>query len=357
MGMGFARAGFLWGVALFGFGTPAWSQSFSELSFEQISQIAADTSDKVLPIRNARQIAARHGYELATYGGTSRELLRFIQTQVDSLGGLENYKKWLSGKDELHLFDWHKINSDLDLMLVTNQKSAPTPEQLKAIQDQIADIQKEIPGDIFFKKLDIQIAEDFLFDAKFKPQAQHLEAISNIPIGSKGIIEHEGLKISGIKGPESLARSGVEQIKTKKFDFRLNPAMKSTSDPGNVFDQLKQVLRWIRYASEFPDIELTESSKESIRTVLNELNSKHKAQVLEFLRSGDAELRNPGESARSKGGKIIEALEKAQLYSGDSEKTRKLLDDFGITKLAEEANVKASRIFDPLPRGTQISPG
>lgn len=330
-----------------------FGRDFDSLNVQELGELAGKTTDLVLEIRAARILAQQHGADLVTYGGTSREILVFMRKKMHELGGVDAYRQWVESRPRLHLFDWHRIQSDLDLMLIakdaqSNVKSKPDYSKV------IAGIQKELPGNIFFKNLDIQIAADFLKDPRFRPQLEHFEAISNIPIGPQGFVFLSELQAQVDGKPMNLAEWGVKQFQKRELDFRLNPEFKNQNA---VFAKLKQVLRWLRYGSEYPDMHLSATSQSAIRSLLQDIRQNHLKEALAFLKTGHEELQYYGAKATTASGKIVEALEKAQLYSGGSLHTRRLLDEYGVTTLAKEAGVAKYRIFDPLPEGKAIASG
>lgn len=89
-----------------------------DITFEELSQLSGETTEKVTEIRLAREAARERGFRLATYGGTSREVADFIISKVNELGSVAKYRTWLAGKERIHLLDFHKINSDLDFMVI-----------------------------------------------------------------------------------------------------------------------------------------------------------------------------------------------------------------------------------------------
>ena len=315
--------------ALVFFGAHSFSQPFESLSLKELGELLVETSECNYELNAIEELAQKAGFQVATYGGTSREKIDFARAKVEELGGVRQYRAWLKTKPRIHLHDWHRMNSDLDIMIISGEKGALSPEIKKKLDALKVQIAEEFPGNIFYKNLDITVAEEFLRDPRFRPSGEHYEAISNIPLGRKGILELDDLNVTTKNGKTNLARWGAEQYLKGVFEFELNPDFKAREP---AFAKLKQVLRWIRYASENPNIKLAPQAEQQIGELISDLEKNHKQQVLDLFKAGNAELvaefmgKNP--TASTLGGKIIEALEKAQLYSGDSIKTRELLDRF-----------------------------
>ncbi|MBK7842778.1 MAG: hypothetical protein IPJ71_03650 [Bdellovibrionales bacterium] len=87
----------------------------------------------------------------------------------------------------------------------------------------------------------------------------------------------------------------------------------------------------------------------AIRELLTFLVGNHRAEVLKILKSGNSLVTE----ASKFGEKEVLAHEKLQLYSSNSERTHKLLSEFGITDLLVEAGIADMRLLKTLPNRTQ----
>lgn len=306
------------------------------VSVDQLSTLLGATSQKVTEIRLAREKANELGFKLAIYGGTSRELIDFVTRKIEILGGVDQYQRWLAGQERIHLLDFHKIQSDLDFQVIP--RIEPTEEHplseadRRRYQEFENFIAKEFPGNVFYTKMDLNLSSEFF--GKYAPDSEHFEAISNIPISENGIEKPAALDVTIDGRRKNLAEWGAEQYLRQELDFRRLLRVGGKED---IYGDFRQALRWLRYISENPHMKLTRESASEIQQLLAPLLSTHRDQLKIYLQ-GQGDL----------GMKSLQALEKLQLYSKDSLKTRKLLDDYGITALAEEAGVKASRILEPL---------
>ena len=73
----------------------------------KLSELAALVTQKVYQIKQARIIAAEAGYSLATFGGTSREVIRFICSEVEKKG-LDPFEKDLRNSDSKIELSWSR---------------------------------------------------------------------------------------------------------------------------------------------------------------------------------------------------------------------------------------------------------
>jgi succinate dehydrogenase flavin-adding protein (antitoxin of CptAB toxin-antitoxin module) len=316
------------------------------LTPNEIERLSVLTSEKIDEIEIVRKLAEERNIIVALYGGTSREIVSYVIDKVNELGSVEAYEKYLKSVDRIHLLDWHKIASDLDIMLIPKELTSDlSQKRLDELQEFIYLAKKEFPGNYFYLNLDIRISSIFLKDPEFDARKQHIEAISNIIISDPQNI--------GLRLPElyielddkkiNLTDWGLEQYSKNRLEFRLNPKFKS-DDPYKI---IRQAFRYIRYISENPDMQVSKESEKAIDTLMDLIFDRHLNKSIELLQEGDKELIGKSKPA-TLGGKIIAALEKIQIYSGDSNKTRELLDKFRVTELCEEAGVKERRIFEPL---------
>lgn len=300
---------------------------------DTLARLAGETSQLVPEIQRARSLAAAHGATLATYGGTSRELLDFVLQKSEELGGVDAYRTWLNSKPKVSLLDWHRLSSDLDFMLVP----ADANSNLNELKRQI---ERDFPSTTFYKKFDINISGEFF--RNFPPGKEHFEAISNIALSGEGAVVIPELEVHVGSSSLNLTQWGLEQYAGRKLEFRINEKLLAAAknDP---FGGFRQALRWIRYASENPGIQLSEESGKAIRGLMDELKRTNRAELIRLLQERDS---------KGLGSKIIEALEKLQIYSKDSVRTEKLLQEFGIVELAREAGVNKARIFEALAERT-----
>ncbi len=198
-----------------------------------------------------------------------------------------------------------------------------------------SEIQGSLRGNVFYQKMDVQVAPVF-FD-RYPVSDEPYEGVSNVAISDRGIERIRELDIKRNGKTLNMTDWGVRQYLSGEFDFDLSPNSKNL----DTYAKLRQVLRWIRYSSEDPDMVLSETSKKAIRALLNEV-LENRGEVIQLLGStGDLPA------------KIQSSLEKLQLYSGDSVRTRALLHEFGIDQLAQAAGVLESRILEPLPHLTE----
>lgn len=152
---------------------------------EALAKLVGETLDYVPELRAAGDIAAAGGMQLAVYGGTTRELLRFVSDKMTQLGGADAYRVWLKSANVVHLLDFHRLKSDLDLMLVGAEGQKIDREARRTLASEIARV---FPGGAFYASLDITDAEEFF--QKFSAEREHLEPVSNIPINRDGAV-HE----------------------------------------------------------------------------------------------------------------------------------------------------------------------
>ncbi|MBY0369449.1 hypothetical protein K2X33_02110, partial [bacterium] len=311
-----------------------------KLSTTELSELAGLTSDKVPEIARARAIARAQGAQLVTYGGTSREILDFTYNKVQELGSVDAYRTWLAARPAVHLLDWHRIASDLDFLILLEGNDEQSSKDVTELKKSI---EAEFPRDVFHSGFDIKTSGRAFSD--FNPQQEHFEAISNIPIGAEGVLELPQLGIGTGPHARNLARWGLEQYVDQTLDFDLNADYKKQGFHSEAFNDLKQVLRWVRYLSENPHMKPTPKTLAAIRGLLDRAVTRDRAGVIELLRQSDADQLAKRDTPAMR---IGLALEKLQIYSHGSVKTRKLLDDFGITSLAKEAGIAGRRILEPL---------
>ncbi len=322
------------------------TQAFACLPSATLSRLAAKFTNKVYQIGQARMIAAEFGYRVSTYGGTSREVFRKICEEV-AKQGLEQFEKKLADpRTDIKLIDFHKLNSDLDIMLIAEEGAKP--EDFAKVEKAIAIV---FPGSALYKKMDITLASDFF--RKHPPELEHYEAISNIPISDRGVESLPELKVILASGQEvQLDRWGLEQISKRNFEFRINPKFE---DETPAFGLAKQALRWIRYLAEEPKYTQDPESEVALHALIHELKTKHNEALVKLLVAGDSEL-SYQTIPKSLGAKLIDALEKLQLYSRDPIRSHALIESSGFADFLRQAEIAQKRILVPLrPRDPNIS--
>lgn len=318
---------------------PAYS--YPPLSDAEFARLCALTTESVTEITRAREIAEKAGYRLATYGGTSREIAVFVRKKIAELGGAAEFEKWIGSTDRLHLLDWHHIQSDLDLLLIPNLGGKADEGEMAAVAKQI---EQSLPGNIFFKETDVRVASSFF--REHPPGNEHFEAISNVAFGREGM-ESVGQLTVDVNGQKrSLSEWGLSQLNRGHLEFEVNRQHQSTAD---AYGSMRQFLRWLRYTSELPGFELTPASRKEVIDYFEWLKKEHGNSIRALLQKGDRSFLNKSK-ADSIDEKLIEALEKLQLYSPDPYKTNQWMDDVGLTSFLEEAGVATRRQLKPLAR-------
>src|SRR5262249_2317085 len=155
--------------------------------------------------------------------------------------------------------DWHRIASDLDFMLIPNEEGELDGDREKELRDVIRRLTEEYHGNFFYTKFDINIRQDFF--RRFPAGGEHFGRISNIPIEENGVVYLSDTKVKA-KGKEiDLTRWGLEQFSRHSLEYGLA----GDGDPFESYDPakaLRQALRWIRYLSEHPRMELTPEADE-----------------------------------------------------------------------------------------------
>ncbi|MCM2277187.1 MAG: hypothetical protein NDJ89_03860 [Oligoflexia bacterium] len=127
----------------------------------------------------------------------------------------------------------------------------------------------------------------------------------------------------------------------------MNPA---ALKPEDVYGNMRQLLRWLRYLSENPELPISPSTHGQIEKLRAEALNGRLSEVVALLREGDQNF-----SSLSLGGKLIEAIDKLQRYSQNSARTAELLKRYGIAELLTRAGAKR-RLLTPLPEGGSVAP-
>ena len=301
-----------------------------DCSPEELAAFASELSQKTPEIAAARELAEGAGQSLLLYGGTSRELVDLARSKILEQGGLANARAWLEKQQRLEISAWHRIGSDLDLML------QPMNEEAARSSDSAAQkIKASFPETVFFKSLDVNVVSEFF--KKFPASGDHFEGISNIPLGKNGLAMLSELEVSVNGVSRNLAEWGITVMQKGRFEFALNPQ----ASPGRISAGtflFRQVLRWIRYLSEFPQYEPSPETLATIHEAMDIVHKKYKGEVLRLLKGSDHESK-----------KILEAIRKLQIYSKNPVQTRAWLDKMGVTDMAKDAGQKEKLIYDPLP--------
>ena len=336
----------LFWVALLTGPAPALAQETVFIPPSTLSRVMAETSEKVTEIHQIRELGKEFGLDLATYGGTSRELADLVIRRVQKLGGVPAYEKWLQAQARIHLLDFHRIKSDLDFMIVLRDPHEPVTEAVKErVQAFKSLVEARFPSSIFHSNMDLAFAPEFF--AKYPPSRESFEATSNLPVSSRGVEMLPELNVpwppgTGGRGTRNLAEWGLEQFSKQQLEFARNPAVKSD----DVYGNLRQALRWLRYLAENPQMPASRETMDESRGLLKPLVENHRAQVLALLKP------NANDDLATKTRK---SLQKLQLYTRFSAYARDLLDQSGLTALAQEAGVDEAMILEPLrPRDPKV---
>lgn len=318
---------------------PAYSNP--PLSDSEFARLCALTTESVTEITRARDIAERAGYRLATYGGTSREIALFVRRKVAELGGASQFEAWLKGTERLHLLDWHHIQSDLDLLLIPVKGSKADEAEMAAVAKQI---EKSLPGNIFFKETDVRVAPTFF--REHPPGDEHFEAISNVAFGKEGMEAVDELTVDVNGKQRSLSEWGLSQLNSGELDFEINRQYQGKLD---AYGSMRQLLRWLRYPSELPDFELSPAALKQMQDYFAWVQMTHGEQIRHLLQEGDQSFLGKSKPMNL-GEKLIESLEKLQLYSPNPYKTKKLMDDLGLSVFLKKSGIASRRQLEPLPR-------
>ncbi|MBN8539568.1 MAG: hypothetical protein J0L82_04200 [Deltaproteobacteria bacterium] len=319
------------------------------LDVATVSRLTSLTLSAIPEFKAMDEIAETSNLRVAAYGGTAREVTDLVIERVNTLGSVDAYVNWLKSQSNISIVDWHRLQSDLDVMLIPNEGAdVPiSPQRMAEIDAVRKKIDLRFPQSVFYKRIDLIVPQEFF--VKYPVGNEHFEPISNLAITAKGVerlpqlnVEFDGKKIN-------MGDEGLRQFASGQLDFRLNPSAVPGSGTNNTFGLLRQALRWIRYLSEYPDSEVTPETDKTIRTVVQQLERDASGEVQTLLRDGHSKYK-PGKPSFAEGAKLIEQLEKLQLYSKNSAKTRKLLETYGIVKMAEAAGIAKERILVPIPQ-------
>lgn len=324
------------GLALLsGFLSLAYAKSPKQdfgLTADQLSELSALFTSNVREVQLLNHELQRFGVKIAFYGGTSREVIDEVIEGIYKKGSVSAYRAFLEQGGARSYLDWHRLGSDLDFYVLGEDDK----QSREAVRELVL---RAFPPSLFYKSVDVLWPEDFF--KKFPPGDEHFEATSNIVISTGGILYPEALDVQVNGKPLNLGRWGVDQFLSGQFDFERN--LDRTQRP-EAYRDLRQVLRWIRYASEFSWMQLSQQSKLEIQTLLNSLLSRSKDEVVSLLRQGNSLRVKPSND----GEKLLEALEKLQLYSGNPFLTSQLLKEVGLIALFQEAGIAEQRVFAPL---------
>ncbi len=314
-----------------------------------ISRLTSLTLNTIPEFKAMDEIAEASNLRVAAYGGTAREITDLVIERVNTLGSVDAYVTWLKSQSNISIVDWHRLQSDLDVMLIPNEGAhVPiSPQRMAEIDAVRKKIDLRFPQSVFYKRIDLIVPQEFF--VKYPVDREHFEPISNLAITAKGVERLPQLNVDLDGKKINLGDEGMRQFASGQLDFRLNPSAVPGSGTNNTFGLLKQTLRWIRYLSEYPDSEITPDTDKTIRTIVQQLERDASNEVQTLLRDGHIKYR-PGKPSFADGAKIIEQLEKLQLYSKNSANTRKLLETYGIVKMAEAAGIAKERILVPIPQ-------
>lgn len=325
--------------------------SFARVSLDvgAIARLTTLTMASIPEFKAMDEIANGSNLRIAAYGGTAREITDFVIERVNSLGSVDAYVRWLNDQKNISIVDWHRLQSDLDVMLIPYEgpKAKLSLERMSEIDAVRKKIDLRFPQSVFYKRIDLIVPQEFF--EKYPVDKEHFEPISNLAVTARGVESLPQLSVTVGDKKLNLGDEGLRQFATGQLDFRLNPTAVAGSGSTNTFGLLRQALRWIRYLSEYPDAHITPETDRAIRTVVEQLQRESENEVQALLRSGHAKYR-PGKPSYDDGAKIIEQLEKLQLYSRNSANTRRLLETYGIVKLAEAAGIAKERILVPIPQ-------
>ncbi|MCB0363417.1 MAG: hypothetical protein KDD35_11875, partial [Bdellovibrionales bacterium] len=303
---------------------------------DQISEAAGIFLTKVPEFGTLIKKLKQIDLAIGTYGGTSRELMQELITGIRASGSFEAYLRKLQAMESISYLDWHRLGSDLDLILLpTSEDGLDGKKRSEASQI----IREVFPESLFYKNVDI-IWPDQHFK-EYPVMFEHFEATSNIIVSESGFVllpELEGV-VDGRK--VNFCKWGVTQFLKGEFDFRISPdaLVKVTPDK-----TLIQVLRWVRYLSEFAWMKAPQATVAEIRRLVYSLTKNHREEILNLFKMGNS-LK---ESSTNHAEKIVLALEKLQLYSLDTLKTHEYLKYFGITQLVEDSGIAHQRLLKPL---------
>jgi hypothetical protein len=300
---------------------------------EVLGELVGKTISSVAEFKEAIQLAESSGQQFSTYGGTSREIIYFVLNKVKELGSVEKYKAWLEQNKSVSLVDWHRVTSDIDVLLIP-QKNIPPKNN-----DVIKKITALFPDSIFYANFEVHHLDDFFL--QFEASTEHLEPFSNIIITTNGFhhTDHLNIDIDGKK--INLGNWGEQQFLKGEFDFRLGRPRSRTSSKEYLY--LKQYLRYLRMLSEYPNFGLTKEAALALENLKNEITKDNKSKYIALIK----------EESKKENSRIFKALQLVQKYSRDSDKTAELILKSGTSDLFSEAGF-AERIGSALRSNSAV---
>jgi hypothetical protein len=314
------------------------------LTVEEISELAGLTMRADPNLAQAERIVNARGGRLALYGGNSRELVDFVTRKCDELGGAAAYKAWLAKQPMFSTLEWHRVMSDMDLMILPGALGTPKEELQKAGEE----VKRFFPTGVFFKTLDFNVSTDFF--AKYDPLSENLEPISNMLISGRGLEDVPQLHISRGGKDLSLSYLGAEQYAKKELDFEIlrGPDGKIK---GDTYGKIRQMLRYFRFVSEYPDFKKTYRVTSSINQLMEDILGTD-TETHKLLKEAVTAHRGEGLA-----GKVADALLKAQIYTRDPIALHRRFHTYAIDHLLEDAGAQSLKLTPLMPRTEKVPEG
>lgn len=310
----------------------------NHLTAQELSELSALYLSLNPEFKKLEDIAASHGFHIATYGGTSREIIEKVILLVREHGSAEKVREYLKKVGFVSYLDWHRIGSDLDIMLIAiDAKAKSKNESARHLIEK--KITEQFPSNSFYKTIDTTFADEFFI--KFSPAAEHFEATSNIPISLRGFEYLPQLKVQVNNQTRDLVSWGVQQYLTGRFQFAINEDRMNHLD---AYANARQLLRWIRYLCAEPAMGITKEALTAISTLMDHILTNQKPQLIRLLRNDSLNAKQYDLS-----NKLLEALEKLQLNTKDSVRTMQILEFFKLADVIREAGVAPARLLKALP--------
>ncbi len=321
---------------------PSASRPSIRISEADFSRLSASVYSKVPEFIHLSRSIDRPDVRVGVFGGTARNILMYIQTQVDRLGSVQAFEQSLASRSSIPLFDIHAPTSDLDVIVI------PQGNVEQAIVDEATSaVSVTLGHSPFFDHPDVQ---SLSMATSVMTQYPGWEAVSNIIINTDGVVAPSSLNVDIGGGlTKNLSLWGLEQFSKGVFDFRVRSGISAAVDKS-----FQQTLRFIRFITEIPWMQVSDTSKQSILDLVRSWNSTPERSA-EFTRLV-GELSDTGSASGA-----IKRLQGAQFNSRNLVQTRQNLKDFGVEDAIKNVSSSAvtMRFFEPVrprPQGTVVDP-
>ncbi len=305
------------------------------VSQEDLSRLAGKVLSKVSEIKSLEASISHLPGRIATWGGTSRQILAFVRDQISARGSVSAFESWLDDQTFIHMLRIFRPGSDFDVAAIPSESAS-----VEQVDNMRTIVNRTLLPSTFFEHLDFGMIDAVANIMRHYPL---FEPGSNVIISSNGI--ETPPELNAIVGGQRVNLSALGRAQWSRGVLELFENVEGHLGHGpmnEVHNQMQSVFRALRFAHEFRNVVVAESTIQLLKRIVESWVTPQNSFDFrqEILTMNEVTATNP----------VIKALERAQLYSRDPRLTREDFRRVGLIDAIRNVSpeIASARIFTPL---------